>query len=831
MNCIGLLVGSILGSMTQDLLKDRSFQFLNTLNEKEIIMFVTEEIKLENPECQTLIKYASILGADLQTLLCVGIRNNNLQCVCACIKYGCDINYQDEDGDTYLHISTKENNHITLKYFISKGLDVNKENNQGIRPSEIALALDHFKCYKLLIENGAMTYYIADNGKKVHDFEITMESYQPDMDPMIISLIERTDPMIKLDESMFNTIKHCIMMKQSIVEKILLRFPNFVNTTINRITLLLLLIETKEFELVNKILKLKTTNLNPSGLFVPYLSNCLSHGTMDEKNHENIKFLIEKAPKLINKKCKDGRTAIDYVLLGFTKYTLEGCKDMLELLMDKTGKEILNNRNEMDFRTLETAIQFTDHNIINFLIDNGININEEMIEEYCFKSQIQNNDPLSFACQVNKPLIINVLLTRGVTINLHDKIPICLLTAIAHDLSEPIDVLMADKRIKKICENKKVKKKLIDFCLNNTSNKDIMKYFIDDDKLATLQINQETVIYNKIERYFESVIDEYQESKELIMYILYVVVSYYKFITSKTIKYTMYDVISKYFDTTFLMGKKRNLFEVCIMSICLNYECPNNFFRCNDNIDAIINTDDPKMCDYFWKEFLNTIDGYHKLNDKLTNTLNILKAKKNTKYLSDEISEYSLHSENDSNYILRVLEPLEKPQKVPHYDCMYQRLSGLNCVISETSEYIVAHDNTSKITSIIFNDGSYVPKRWFKHYQHNIGKENKDDFLHLFPFILDKKLKGVNCYQKSVPDDVNQYGTVLLISFLGMLINDSEYILGVYEYFIDASGLLFHRFFKPHDQISDKMKHHLSISTKQQINEKHRLAKELIKNF
>ena len=89
----------------------------------------------------------------------------------------------------------------------------------------------------------------------------------------------------------------------------------------------------------------------------------------------------------------------------------------------------------------------------------------------------------------------------------------------------------------------------------------------------------------------------------------------------------------------------------------------------------------------------------------------------------------------------------------------------------------------------------------------------------------------MNCHQKSVFDRVNHSGSVMLISFLGMIKYENEFILGVYEYYIDSMGSLFHRFFKPHDQLTDKIKNELGILTKIQIKEKYSLAKELIKHF
>jgi ankyrin repeat protein len=823
-----------------DLSKDKIFQFLNTLNSTQISVHVSDQIITENPDSVRMIKYASMLGADMEMLLSAGIRANNLQCVCACIKNGSNILHEDEDGETFIHVSTRENNHVMLKYFIVKGLDVNKKNSHQLMASEIALIMNYRKCYKLLIENGAQTYHVT-KGRKIYDIEVLMESYEssdPEYLELVNLVIEKTDSMMRFDSDTYDILRRCIIKRHKIVETFLLRFPKYVNATIDNITLLLLLIEVNEFESVEKIIKLKTTNLNPPDLNTSYLSYCLFYGTINEKNNEIIKYLMKKAPKLIDKKSMDGRTCVDHVLLGYKSYTTESCIQMIKLLMEKSkrGKDILNNRNSMGFRTIETAIQFTNSDVINFLIDNGINFNEEMIEEYDHGSQIGNNDPLSFACQINRPEIIETLLSRGITVNTYNQIPIALLSAISHNHHQAVNVLMSDPKIRQICNDRTIVQRLRDYCLNNTLDRNIMKHFIDDNQLDSLQINQDTVIYNKLERFFENSIDDYQENKEYVVYVLYVVITYYKLITSNGLKFTMNDVIPRYMDAKIFMGLNSCIYEYCISSICLDHICTNKFKKFNDYVEAILYTDDPAVTVDFWNRCLTTIkdlENLEEINEKLTVIHSVLKTKtkRNVKYSSEEISEYSLHSEDDTDYIGRVLGPLEKPLKVQHYDLMFQRLSGLNCTISQTQDHIVCRDNESGITAIIFNDGSYVPKRWFKHYQHNIGREKKDDYLHLFPFVLDKKLKDVNCYQKTVNDEKNQYGHILLVSFLGVLVHEDSETLGTYEYFIDSEGSLFHRFFKPWDQLSDKMKSHLSVETQRQVNQKYKVARELIKQF
>lgn len=168
------------------------------------------------------------------------------------------------------------------------------------------------------------------------------------------------------------------------------------------------------------------------------------------------------------------------------------------------------------------------------------------------------------------------------------------------------------------------------------------------------------------------------------------------------------------------------------------------------------------------------------------------------------------------------------PEKMLHYDEMYERISGLNCIMSETSTYILVKDNKTDIISLIFNDGSNTPKKWFNFYNYNIGKNDKCDPNHMFPFALDKKLSTINCYEKYTSDIVNKFGKVQLLYFSGMLIINKKCNMGFYEYFIDATGSLFHRFFKPYNQISDKMKENMcKISD---LESKYKLARELIKS-
>jgi hypothetical protein len=221
-----------------------------------------------------------------------------------------------------------------------------------------------------------------------------------------------------------------------------------------------------------------------------------------------------------------------------------------------------------------------------------------------------------------------------------------------------------------------------------------------------------------------------------------------------------------------------------------------------------------------------------KMTDSFENLIRIIHNKiKSIDLLPAETVKYSIQSQNNDKYIKSVLSRLLHPFKSPHYDEMYKRLEGLNCTISTTSQYILVRDNRTNISALIFNEGNSKPQKWFKYYTYNIGKKDKCDPKHMFPFFLDKNLSEIKCCEKITADVVNKFGKVQKLYFFGMLIHEKKCQLGVFEYFIDAMSSLFHRFFKPYSQISDKMKKTIMANFPTDYSNRYKMAKELIKSF
>lgn len=146
--------------------------------------------------------------------------------------------------------------------------------------------------------------------------------------------------------------------------------------------------------------------------------------------------------------------------------------------------------------------------------------------------------------------------------------------------------------------------------------------------------------------------------------------------------------------------------------------------------------------------------------------------------------------------VIKKLFKLYFPIKQPHYEYMYHSIVyNTDKIISSNPNIIVISDNQIKSTIFDINSCS-KPKFWINTYAPNIGKEDKTDLYHMFPFILDSMLTQTNCVVIETTNYNGDHKTCYKYYFYGMI----EYLgiveTGCYEYFINSNGTLFHRMFK-----------------------------------
>lgn len=156
----------------------------------------------------------------------------------------------------------------------------------------------------------------------------------------------------------------------------------------------------------------------------------------------------------------------------------------------------------------------------------------------------------------------------------------------------------------------------------------------------------------------------------------------------------------------------------------------------------------------------------------------------------------------------KLLFKLSWPFKLEHYDEMFNNLTSAN-ICFEKDNKLSASSNWKmhNIQSTIYPLNKSRPKTWFKYYSPHIGKAEKQDVVHMFPFSLDKKIVNYPCVHFSCLDPTDYKGSRMnnFYHFYGELVVDGNSVMGCYEYFINGSGNLFHRMFREMDKVTPKV--------------------------
>ena len=161
---------------------------------------IDDEIKEIN-EKKTLIKAA---------------RNQNVILVQSILKIGADVNVQDENGSTPLHIVSENGNAPIADLLLRFGAKVNIQNSKNETPIYFAVINRHFEVVEKLLANGAdlnvedepllhlaIDKYIGQPNlqivKKLIDYGANIETQDQDgRSPLRLALVQKNDQIIKL---------------------------------------------------------------------------------------------------------------------------------------------------------------------------------------------------------------------------------------------------------------------------------------------------------------------------------------------------------------------------------------------------------------------------------------------------------------------------------------------------------------------------------------------------------------------------------------------------------------------------------------------------------
>ena len=504
--------------------KSNEFKYMITLEKDHVTYYVIDAIKALHKKRVEIIKYGKMLGCDIYEVMITSIDENDIISFGTCLKY-VEFDNNKIENMSMLHYCTIKKRYPMIRSLVLKGVDVNLKDADNISAFELALCNYDYDCINELVMAGAdvnITIKYEDNiisviGVILHEYDIKRRNILE----LIISKIKSLDDdviefMIKLiNKNFINEI-----------DIILSRFPEFINKKYNEMTIFSYMIEVKHTFLINKYILLPSTKLNIKNK-IPYL-----HLLSRKCYLDHVTYIIEKYPKSIYKLCDEKRTAIDHVLISWEENDINESYNIIKYLINKGCN--IDNINIYDCSTIFTAIQYTNTNIVELLIDSGINININInnINKINHDYPILNLDYVGFASQMGKNDMIDMLLKKGSKINFYDGIPTCLLLAIKNNHNSTVKFLLNYTESKKYINDDFIKK-IGEYAINNgISDKNILMNFMSDDMVDQIHKNALKIKILNFDKKIKILYTEYgnyRHDKESLLITFHYVLNFLKF--------------------------------------------------------------------------------------------------------------------------------------------------------------------------------------------------------------------------------------------------------------------------------------------------------------
>ena len=146
------------------------------------------------------------------------------------------------------------------------------------------------------------------------------------------------------------------------------------------------------------------------------------------------------------------------------------------------------------------------------------------------------------------------------------------------------------------------------------------------------------------------------------------------------------------------------------------------------------------------------------------------------------------------------------PVKLEHYDMIFNQLCEKPIYTENEKEICFEYNN--KVYTLFKNANTTVlkpPDNWIRYYASNIGKIEKCDFNHDIPFWIDPIIPKINCHMENISDINNENMMCKLYYFYGSIKSPNYLVSGVFEYFLNGTGTLFHRMFRQYYKLSPQL--------------------------
>jgi len=777
------------------------------------------------------------------------IMHNDIPLIGILIKNNVNLHKVDSNNLNLIFICVLNKNDLLLKYFLNLGVNPNQINKDNQTSLTISCIMDNcFNCAKILLENPLIMTEIPNHEISLVDIIINRISHGDKNYLELLNLLLKKKK--KLNSNDMKTLRNNVLDNQLEIVKIFVNnFPDVLNKssddedaeTIVHIALHDNLEEMLRYFFTFKGLDWKKKNKEDTN-YLEYLCGYQMIELLD--------LFCKKYPKSLDLIYTNSQGIIESVILTYDYDTideeeLETIKKIITILISNGAN--INHKNKSEYTSIFPAIQYTNPNFILFMIGQGASITDPLVRNSEFPP-VSNNDPISFAIQLNKFEILKLLIDSKSILHQIDisgiKFYTSILVCLKYKRCEHLQYLIKIPEINKwITGNNLISNYLFDYGIKNGCMDElILKLIAPEFKIKSFDFTDPNCSIGYNEKKISICIDDYKSINNKLVILNGILETTRILSKLSSISHKNY---SLFFDNF------SNLYESVSESIITDYEIKkihNNFY---DWIDCFIHIICDKI-DYYNMHNVKKIFGYvfklyweipddsddsdddsnfnKKSNEfvpkqytkKINNLYKLFESKKSifddyekeillivNKYKYENNNSIGIITNNNKkimkqDIVIKKLFKLFWPIKQPHYEYMYRSIVHNNDKIINKTNIIVMSEN--KIKSTIFsNPQSEIPQRWIKTYAPNIGKEEKNDPNHMFSFLLDSLLEKFPCVYVEVKDP-NHDGTNLLYYFNGMLEHSGEIETGCYEYFINSNGTLFHRMFRPWIYLSNNIK-------------------------
>ena len=830
-------------------------------NKETLDNFMINFIENKDPNRIDKIKQYVKLGCDLNEKISKKnvnwiefcIYQNDIPMIGFLIKSNIDINKINDIYSNIIFTCVYASNPILLRYFINLGINPNLINSNSNTPLIVSLTIsDGFACAKILLEDLRVNIQESNKIYSLVDLVIKkIDSGQKKYLELLDLLLKRKK---KLDKNDMGSLRACVYYNEIDTIKIFLNnFPYCINKSsddedLNTIVHMALYENHQDllrYFFTFKELDYKKINSEDGN----YLEFLCFYGMVDL-----LEIYCKKYPKSLEI-IYNSHNIVDCVITmndfrTSDKKKFEDSKKMIKILISN-GVDI-NYKNDIGYTLIYPSIQYGNAEFVKFMIELGAEIKEPIVNKDDEFPPFTNNDPIGFAIQLGYIETLKVLVEADAILHKITKKNIKLYTSVLLSLrysrEDCFNYLISIPKINKwLNSDIMIKNYLFDYAMKHICiNQLILKHFVPESKLKSIDFTDPIYNLSWNEKKIAINIDKYNtiENKLVILYGLYnsvKIINEIPIINNNNKKYSI------------MLGHFKNLYENITNSIN-EYEeikkIKNDFYEwmnifsniISDRLDYHITNNLKKIFEYvsklYWKipddEYDENTDSDRSDNKielefepktyikKIKNQYKLFIFKKQIiKDYENEIKQiidkyelglskrkFTVYDDKKfvrQDVVIKKLFKLYFPVKQPHYEYMYHSIVyNTDDIISSNINTIVISEN--KIKSTIFHlDSDNKPKYWINTYAPNIGKEEKTDLYHIFPFILDTMLSQYNCVCIESININDNDKNIYKYYFYGMIEYQGVVETGCYEYFINSNGTLFHRMFKIWDAIPENV--------------------------